>query len=268
LACKFGKGEDRACVLLDAGDAPSLFGEGPCHLAEHIQATVQGLVRRRYPFARGIAEDLASDVLLRILESGRLLLPGRIRYLPDLKRRLGEVVRNGIIDALRQHKLIARLKCGTCVYFEKDPPPKGCHLKFLPSLGTPGEPNPWYLKVERGHDPRGLDPPCTAFVWRRPETHDIFEEEISGLNPEGSTREQAAHLLVKAIDRISRQKEGGLRVAAALFWHYLKGREVKELAAEAGVSDKTIKRLLADGRERLKEVLKKEFGVESLGEIL
>jgi DNA-directed RNA polymerase specialized sigma24 family protein len=267
-ACKFGRGDDRACVLLESGDEATLFAQGPCDLTSRVREESLSLIRRRYPFAKGIAEDIASDVLLKIMESQRLLMPGTISHLPILERRLREVVKNGVIDALRQHKLITRLKCGACIHFEREPPPQGCHLKFLPNLGTASAPNPWYRQVERATDPRALQPPCTAFTWRRPDTHDIFEEEIPGIDPDGSPRERAVAILVQAIDRISRQNDGGTRVAAALFWHYLRGKEVKLLAAEAGVSEKTIKRLLADGRERLLGVLEQDFGITDPGEIL
>jgi len=43
---------------------------------------------------------------------------------------------------------------------------------------------------------------------------------------------------------------------------------VRDLADEAGVSEKTIKRLLADGRERLLTVLQDDFEIASLGDLL
>ena len=88
------------------------------------------------------------------------------------------------------------------------------------------------------------------------------------MNPEGSPRERAVALLVQAIDRLARRDAAGMRVAAVLFWHYLRGREVKDLATEAEVSEKTIKRLLAEGRERLLEIFTKDFGIEGVGELL
>jgi len=67
---------------------------------------------------------------------------------------------------------------------------------------------------------------------------------------------------------VARQDDKGLRTASALFWHYLRGRTVRDLADEAGVSEKTIKRLLADGRERLLTVLQDDFEIASLGDLL
>ena len=267
-ACIFGRGADRACVLLEAGDSSTLFSEGPCDLPEMIRAGALELIRRRYPFARSIDEDIASEVLLQVMEAENLLMPGQIKHLTVLQRRIRGAIKNAVIDSLRHHKLIVRLKCSACVQFAMDPPPEGCHLRDLPSLGTENAPNPWYGKVERTTDPRKLQPPCTAFSWRRPETHDIFEEEIPGIDAQGTPRERAVHLLVRAIDHVSRQDNDGLRCAAVLFWHYLKGKEVKALAEEVKVSEKTVKRLLASGRERLAEVLEREFGITSAEEIL
>ena len=267
-ACKFGRGEDRTCVLMEAGRERTLFEQGPCDLTSAIMIEAQRIIRRRYPFARSMEEDIGSEVLLKILEGENLLVPGQIAHLHVLQRRLKRVVQNAVIDVLRHHKLITKLKCAACVHFETDPPPQGCHLRFLPSLGTEREPNPWYLKTSRDTNPRNLEPPCTIFTWRRPDTHDIFEEEIPGIDAEGSPRERALALLVQAIDRLSRKDEAGTRAAAALFWHYLRGKEVKTLAQEAGVSDKTIKRLLADGRERLVTILKDDFDIADPGEIL
>ena len=88
------------------------------------------------------------------------------------------------------------------------------------------------------------------------------------MNAEGTPRERAVALLVQALDRLSKKDEAGMRIASAMFWHYLRGKEVKTLASEAGVSDKTIKRLLAEGRERLLDIMKNEFAVEDPSEVL
>ena len=72
LNCRFGQGPDRACVLLERGDQDTLFAEGPCQLGEQIPEEAKRLVRRRYPFARRLEDDVASDALLRILEGGKL----------------------------------------------------------------------------------------------------------------------------------------------------------------------------------------------------
>ena len=60
------------------------------------------------------------------------------------ERRLREVVRNAVIDALRRHRMLARLRCGACVHFDKNEPPPGCSLRDLPDLGTEAKPNPWF----------------------------------------------------------------------------------------------------------------------------
>ena len=269
INCRFGQGPDRACVLLDRGDRAALFAEGPCQLSETIPEEARRLVRRRYPFARRMEDDVASDALLRVLQRETLLVPGVIRHLSALRPRLREAVRNAVIDALRHHKLVTRIRCGACVHFVNDSPPAGCRLESLPDPGMGRRPNPWFgTAVARTTDPRGLAPPCDAFTWRRPETHDIFEEEVPGMAPEGTTREKTLGLLVQAIDRISRQDDKGLRVGSALFWHYLRGRSVSDLAEEGGVSEKTIKRLLSEGRDRLRRVLEDEFGITNVGDLL
>ncbi|MAG58812.1 MAG: hypothetical protein CMJ83_21190 [Planctomycetes bacterium] len=266
--CRFGQGDDRACALLDKGDQERLFNEGPCNLSVAIPEDARRLIRRRYPFARSQEEDLAHDALVSVLETKNLLVPGKIRHLNVLRSRLREVVRNAVIDALRRHKLVTRIRCGACVHFEKATPPPGCHLQWLPDMGTDTEPNPWYgEKVEHGTDPRGLNPVCDAFTWRRPETHDIFAEEIPGMDPEGTPRERSLNLLVQAIDRVASQDQQGLRVASALFWHYLRGRSVRDLASQGSVSEKTVKRLLSDGRERLLQILQDDFDISSVGEL-
>ncbi len=267
--CRFGQGADRACVLLDTGEQDALLEEGPCQLGAAIPDDARRLIRRRYPFARSLEEDIASEALLRVIDGQNMLVPGRIRHLPTLRARLREMTRNAVIDALRSHRLVTRIRCGACIHFDKETPPPGCHLEWLPDIGTEAKPNPWYGEaVERSTDPRGLQPPCDLFTWRRPETHDIFEEEVPGLDPEGTKREQSLNLLVQAIDHIARQDERGLRAASALFWHYLRGQSVKELAEESSVSEKTIKRLLAEGRERLLAVMQDEFAISSVGELL
>jgi len=269
VTCRFGQGDERVCVLIESAEQDTLFAEGPCRLGEQIPEEAKRLVRRRYPFARSLEDDIASDALLRVLETGKLLAPETIRDLPGLRPRMRESVRNAVIDALRHHKLVTRIRCGACVHFSSDSPPPGCHLEFLPNLGAEAAPNPWHGEaVKRTTDPRGLEPKCDAFSWRRPETHDIFEEEVPGMDPEGTQRERALGLLVQAIDRVARQDDKGLRTASALFWHYLRGRTVRDLADEAGVSEKTIKRLLADGRERLLTVLQDDFEIASLGDLL
>jgi DNA-directed RNA polymerase specialized sigma24 family protein len=111
-------------------------------------------------------------------------------------------------------------------------------------------------------------PPCEVFEWRRPETHDIFAEELPGMDAEGSTRERAVFVLVQAIDALSREGSSGMRAASALFWHYLRGKDVRRLAEESGVSEKTIKRLLAGGRARLSEILAEKMGIRELSDIL
>jgi DNA-directed RNA polymerase specialized sigma24 family protein len=268
-ACRFGHGEMRACVLLERNDEKTLLDEGPCDLAAFIVAETRRLIYRRYPFAKSAADDVASETLLRILETGHLLAEGRIAYLSILRLRIREMVRNAVIDTLRHHRLVTRIRCGACINFDTESPPPGCHLPFLPDFGSETRPNPWYgEEVQRKTDPRGLEPPCDAFTWRRPETHDIFAEEIPGMSAEGTPRERALHLLVQALDRLAQKDAGGLRASSVVFWHYLKGKSVKELADEGGVSDKTVKRVLADGRDRLLGILQEDFGVESVGELL
>ena len=255
-------------MLLQSGEEQRLIAEGPCRLGDWIPKEVKSLIRSRYPFARRLEEDIASEVLLSILGSEKLCGSGRIRHFVVLERRLREMMRSRVIDALRHHGLVARMRCGSCVHFERGSPP-GCGLALLPGIGEADRPNPWRGDaVDRGSDPRRLAPPCAAFRWRRPETHDIFEEEIPGVDASGTARERAASLLVQGIDRISRQGESGMKVAAVLFWHYLRGKEVAALAEESAVSEKTIKRMLKDGRERLQVVLRDELGEGDSGELL
>lgn len=267
--CRFGRGEDRACVLLEEGRQDLLLAEGPCRVEARIRGEASRLVRRRYPFARNLEEDLGSEVVLHIVAGRRLLVPAEIRHLPALDRRLREMVRSALIDALREHRLVTRIRCGACAHFEKATPPPGCHLEWLPDLGTEARPNPWYgSAVERLTDPRDLRPPCEAFSWRRPETHDIFAEEIPGLDPGGTRRERAVAVVVGALDRLALRDERGLRAAAAVFLHYLRGKSVAELARDGGVSEKTVKRLLAEGRERLLAILREEYAIEDPAEVL
>lgn len=256
-------------MLLERGDQHVLLAEGPCRLDRRIRNVVLGLIRRRYPFARSLADDLASDVELGIFGGGAMLVPGTIRHLPVLERRLYEMARTGLIDALRHHRLVTRVRCGACVHFGSDPPPAGCHLPLLPDLGTEARPNPWYgAELPRTTDPRQLAPPCEAFTWRRPEQHDLFAEQIPGVNPEGTPRERALALLIEALDRLARRDARGLLAAAAVFWHHLRGKPLAALAAEHHTSEKTIQRLLAEGREDLLGILQRELQVEDPAEIL
>ena len=267
VSCRFGRGEERSCSLIETLAHDLLFSEGPCRLHDEIREEATRLIRRRYPFARSLEDDVASEVLLRVLEDRKLLVAGMSTNLPALRRRLREIVRNAVIDCLRKHQVITKIRCGACVNFDKEELPPGCQLPFLPAFSEDSVRNPWYgSRVDRTSDPRKLDPPCDVFEWRRPDTQDLFAEEIPGLNSAGQGRERALGLLVQGIDRLAREDASGMRAAAAIFWHYLRGKDVKTLAKDSAVSEKTVKRLLAEGRERLADVLRVDLGVEDLAE--
>lgn len=269
LNCRFGVGEDRACSLLKSGNQETLFSDGPCRLPERIQAGAQRLIERRYPFAKDQSEDLSSEVLLGVMKSARLLAPDKIHHFGTLKRRIAEVVRNGVIDVLRHHRLVTRLRCGACQHFgELASGQTGCRKELTVEEEEVLGHHPWSGSVlEANNDPRKLDPPCETFAWNRPDNQDLIEEALPGESGDLTPRQKTLQVLLKGIDRMAQEDMVGLKAASAMFWHHFGGRSVGRMADDHAVSDKTIKRQLAEGRRRLERILKDDLGIESLDDL-
>ncbi len=267
VACRFGTGEHRDCTLILAADLSVLLAEGPCRLPDVIADRVERWLRRHFPLSAGHAEDAAQEILLRLMERRDAFPGGDIRSLPRLQRWLNHFARNGIIDHLRRARVIPKLRCGACVHFASEPSPR-CRLEWLPEAGARPARNPHFGDgVEHGTNPRRLDPPCETFEWRRPGTFDPFEGEILARGT-GSPGDETAKIVILALDRLAAMDRDGVRIASAIERFYLRGDDVPSIAAAAGVSERTVKRLLAAGRERLLMVLRRDFAVVRLEDLL
>ncbi|MFT7619429.1 MAG: RNA polymerase sigma factor (sigma-70 family) [Planctomycetota bacterium] len=268
VSCRFGTGPDRECSLILDGNLTELLSEGPCQLDRHIRSRLNIIMRRNFPLVTDHADDLFQEAIMRLLGPG-LAFPGQLlKTLPALRRWLPRFLRNQVIDYLRHQKVITRLRCGACENFSRNTPQR-CQLEFITEDGGELVPNPWWGdRVSPSTDPRRLDPSCSEFVWRRPATFDIFDEEAVGKNPAASKSEEAARVCLLAIDRLSVSSERGMREAAVIAAHYFSKRRVADLATRSSVSEKTIKRLLSTGRKSLLTILQKEFGLDSPGDLL
>ena len=266
VSCRFGTGPRRDCTLIVGGRLQTLLDEGPCEIPDFMRQATASAVARSHPFGRDHASDIAQESILRLLER-RESFPGKtLQRLPELKRWLRRFVRNHVIDSLRQARILTKLRCGACVRFTTTQPGR-CTLEFLPDLGEGLRPNPWWgERVLRATDPRSLEPPCEEFEWRKPGIVDIFENEIAA--PGSGRPQRARDLIVLGLDRLAARGERALREAAALQSHYLAGETIAVIAKRSRVSEKTVKRLLSSGREALLDVLRREFGVESITEVV
>lgn len=268
VSCRFGSGAQRDCTLIRTKALRDLFEFGPCAIEGRFREMVHRHVVEPFPMAESHAADAAQEAVLDLLGLDDAFPGDRLLRLPALERWLERFARNRVIDHLRRVRVIARLRCGSCRHFAVAPPPR-CTLEFV---GDPTEelrPNPWWgRKVERHTDPRHLEPPCGDFSWRRTTTFDLFEHESVELGEEYSRREKAAVCMVQALDRLASSSIKGLREASTLQRHYLGKESVADIAASMGVSEKTVKRLLAAGRADLLTVLQKELGVESVADLM
>ncbi len=266
-SCRFGSGDRRECTLILASDVARLIDEGPCGIAEEFEVRTKAYLRRRFPSQLHTADDVAQEVLLKFLETGADLRGDTLETLPAFRRWMGRFLGNAVIDHLRKTRAITRLRCGACEHMTLSQPAR-CTLEFLGDPTRELHPNPWWgRKVRRSTDPRGLDPRCGEFSWRRPETFDIFEKEALHRPRDDDPRAEAARRVILALDAVAARQPAGLGEASLLARHYLRGDTVSDLAAKAGVSEKTIQRRLAAGRAQLLQVLRSELGDEALEEL-
>ncbi len=267
-SCRFGSGPSRDCSLIVAGNLRELLDSGPCQLGRHIRSRVNVILRRNFPLVKEQSDDLYQEAILKLLEGGTSFPGAQIKGLAALRRWLMRFLRNQVVDYLRRQKVITRLRCGACENFSRNTPQR-CLLEFVTSPGGELIPNPWWGdRVTPSTDPRRLDPRCSEFDWRRPATFDVFDDDVAATTPAASRAEEAVRVCLLAIDRLAAASERGVREAAVIAGHYFSKRTVSDLARQSGVSEKTIKRLLASGRVSLLKIMTKEFGLESPAELL
>ncbi len=267
-SCRFGSGPQRDCSLIAKGDLSALMEQGPCQMDRYIRSRINLILRRNFPLVTGQGDDVYQEAALRFLDP-ELPFPGaKLKGLAGLRRWLPRFLRNQVIDHLRRQKIITRLRCGACEHYSRATSQR-CQLEFY--VGPDGEltPNPWWGdRVSTKTDPRKLDPACGEFTWRKPATFDVFDDELVSETPAASKSQEAVRVCLLAIDKLSATSDRGIREAAVIAGHYFSKRSVADLAERSGVSEKTVKRLLASGRVALLKILTEEFGLESPQELL
>lgn len=267
-SCPFGSGPRCDCTLIKESRLAELLAEGPCNIDAQVSRQVEQVIRSHYPMSAGLITDIAQDAKLRLLQMNGTFPGQKLARLPSLLRWLRHFAKNHVIDSLRKARVITKIRCGACVHFSQGSE-GGCRLEQLPGDDGHPTPNPWAgHRVERKTDPRKLDPSCREFSWRRVGTFDIFEEEMTPREKTRKQRRDALATIVQALERMGARSERGLRAAVTIQRHYLRGHSVSEIAQSSSVSEKTVKRLLSSGREGLLEILRSDFEVDTIAELL
>jgi len=252
----------KGCRLMLEGRLAELLDRGACRPTEWIASWIQRLLQNTAPHWSLDSEDLLQEMQVYLREGG-LKLPEDLP--PDakhLRRYLRSAVLNRISDLLRHQKVIPKVRCGACLYRGA----RGTCMKATTVDGAGGiKPHPHYGRaVDPGASPASLDPPCSEFFWRyRPlRLDEIAEIKKSEAAPDDQGTQELKSILAAALEELASGGAARFRQAYFLKKYFLDGRPATELAREAGLNERTVRRHIAAGLGALRRILEEKYGVK------
>ena len=202
-----------------------------------------------------------------ILQDLQLLLYGPAFAFPaeltpnalHLRRSMRTLVLNRITDFLRRERVIPKVRCGACLHFLEQG-----HLRARDGAGTSAAaeiPNPHCGKVIDPHtNPEALAP-------RVPSSSGVIAARPSKVSPRQRPRrrrpwEKKGTRAAAACPRLLlREEPAGRRQGHIIDEHFAKDRPANAIAAELGVSERTVRRDVQAGLAALHRILTDEMGL-------
>jgi DNA-directed RNA polymerase specialized sigma24 family protein len=155
--------------------------------------------------------------------------------------------------------VIPKIRCGACLYLT---PRRTCNLTTIRTDTGEETANPHLgAEFDPHTNPGTLVPPCRSFFWRYRRT------SLEGVAPAArapateAKRRETADVLDRALVHLLRSGPTGRRQAFILSEHFTNERPATAIAADLGVSERTVRRDISAGLASMHQVLTEKFGL-------